>query len=235
MEQKNMEQKKKNKKILIFKIIVSIIVIAILIGATIYLFPVMKDLSTNEGQLAFKEKIQKSGAMGFLMIAGLELAQIFLAVLPGEPIEILAGMCYGGIGGTIFILLMTMISEAAIFVIVRKLGSKFVYEFCKEETVKKIERIMAVLFFIPGTPKDLLTYIAGLLPIKMSRFLVISTLARIPSVISSTLAGASIMNGSWKHAIIMYGVIFLIVLIIMAIYSLFNKDDDTKEALKTIK
>ena len=95
--------------------------------------------STNEGQLAFKEKIQKSGAMGFLMIAGLELAQIFLAVLPGEPIEILAGMCYGGIGGTIFILLMTMISEAAIFVIVRKLGSKFVYEFCKEETVKKIE------------------------------------------------------------------------------------------------
>ena len=142
---------------------------------------------------------------------------------------------------------MTMISEAAIFVIVRKLGSKFVYEFCKEETVKKIEnsnlfknpkkieRIMALLFFIPGTPKDLLTYIAGLLPIKMSRFLVISTLARIPSVISSTLAGASIMNGSWKHAIIMYGVIFLIVLIIMAIYSLFNKDDDTKEALKTIK
>ena len=125
-----MEQKKKNKKILIFKIIVSIIVMAILIGATIYLFPVMKDLSTNEGQLAFKEKIQKSGAMGFLMIAGLELAQIFLAVLPGEPIEILAGMCYGGIGGTIFILLMTMISEAAIFVIVRKLGSKFVYEFC---------------------------------------------------------------------------------------------------------
>lgn len=95
-------------------------------------------------------------------------------------------------------------SEAAIFVIVRKLGSKFVYEFCKEETVKKIEnsnlfknpkkieRIMAVLFFIPGTPKDLLTYIAGLLPIKMSRFLVISTLARIPSVIPSTLAGASI-------------------------------------------
>ena len=100
---------------------------------------------------------------------------------------------------------------------------------------KKIERIMALLFFIPGTPKDLLTYIAGLLPIKMSRFLVISTLARIPSVISSTLAGASIMNGSWKHAIIMYGGIFLVVLIIMAIYSLFNKDDDTKEALKTIK
>lgn len=48
-----MEPKKKNKKILIFKIIVSIIVIAILIGATIYLFPVMKDLSTNEGQTGF--------------------------------------------------------------------------------------------------------------------------------------------------------------------------------------
>ena len=53
---------------------------------------------------------------------------------------------------------------------------------------KKVEMILFILFLLPGTPKDLLVYIAGLLPIKPSRFIIISTLARIPSIVSSTYA-----------------------------------------------
>ncbi len=43
-------------KIKVFKIILAILVLTLFIGITTYLFPVMKDLSSIEGQIAFKEK-----------------------------------------------------------------------------------------------------------------------------------------------------------------------------------
>lgn len=238
---------KQEKKLKIFKIILMILVLAICIGMIIYLFPVMKNLSTTEGQIAFKEKVNNSGILGLLSLFGLQVAQIFLVVIPGEPIEILAGMCYGGLWGTVFILASVLIISTVIFFMVRKLGKKFVCDFCDEKKIekiensklfqnpKKIELIMLILFLIPGTPKDLLTYIGGLLPIKPIHFILISTLARIPSVISSTLAGESLAVGDWKMGVILYGAVLAIVAVIIFIIHKFDKDKTTEEALKTIK
>ena len=51
----------------------------------------------------------------------------------------LAGMCYGGLGGLIFVTASAFIISSIIFFMVRKLGKKFVYDFCDEEKVMKIE------------------------------------------------------------------------------------------------
>lgn len=234
-------------KIKIFKIILMIIVIFILIGVTIYLIPVMKNLSTEAGQLKFKERVNDSGFLGLLMLFGLQFAQIFLFILPGEPIEILAGMCYGGIWGTIFITISSFIISSIVVFAVRKLGRKFVYDFCDEAKVKKIvnsklfknskkiESIMIILFAIPGTPKDLLVYIAGLLPINPLRFILISTFARLPSVISSTLAGANLASGDWKMSILIYLITFIIVGIFVFIFNKFDKSKLTEDTIKSIK
>ena len=225
---------KQEKKLKIFKIILMILVLAICIGMIIYLFPVMKNLSTTEGQIAFKEKVTNSGIIGLLSLFGLQVAQIFLVVVPGEPIEILAGMCYGGLWGTVFILGSVLIISTAIYFMVRKLGRKFVCDFCDEKKIekiensklfqnpKKIELIMLILFLIPGTPKDLLTYIGGLLPIKPIHFILISTLARIPSVISSTLAGESLAVGDWKMGVILYGAVLADVVLVKQEHSCYN-------------
>lgn len=238
---------KKNKKMKIFKIVMTILVLALCVGIIIYLIPVMKELSTKEGQIAFKERINESGILGLLILFGLQVAQIFLIIVPGEPIEILAGMCYGGLWGTIFIMISCAMIATAIFLLVRKYGKKFVYEFCDPRKVrkienskmfqnpKKIEMIMLILFLIPGTPKDLLTYIAGLLPIKATRFIIISTIARIPSIISSTLAGASLAKGDWKSGIILYAIVLVIVAIVIFIINKFDKNKVTKEAIETIQ
>lgn len=243
-----MEENKGSKKVKIFKLIVAIIVLIILIIATIYIFPIIKNISRPEGRIEFKERIQDAGPLGFLMLMGLELAQIFLAILPGEPLEILAGMCFGGIGGTLVVLLAILLSTIAIFFIVRKFGKKFIYEFISKERVdkiensklfknpKKIEKILIIIFLIPGTPKDFLVYLGGILPIKASHFIAISTLARIPSIISSTLAGANLIEGSWKTAIALYALVIIIVAIAILIYRYTDKDDkETEEVLKTIK
>lgn len=194
----------RENKVKIFKIFLTIIVLSLFLGIIIYLFPIMKDLSTLEGQIAFKEKVENSGILGMLSLFGLQVAQIFLIIVPGEPIEILAGMCYGSLWGTVFIMVSAFIISTTIFLLVRKFGRKFVYDFCDKSKVekienskvfqnpKKIEFIMLILFLIPGTPKDLLVYVAGLLPIKPLKFIIISTFARFPSVITSTLAGENV-------------------------------------------
>lgn len=242
------EIKRSSKKVRVFKILLLIAVIAILIVATIQLWPMMKNLTTEQGRNDFKETVQGTGIIGFMMLMGLELAQIFLAFLPGEPLEILAGMCYGAVGGTLFILFSVFISTTLLYFIVRKFGKDFIYEFVSKEKIdkienskifnnpKKIEKILIILFFIPGTPKDFLVYLGGILPVKPLRFILISTFARLPSIISSTLAGSNIINGSWKTAIILYGVVLALVIVTIIIFRFVDKDDkDTKEALKSIK
>lgn len=238
---------KKSKKIIFFKMVLIGMVIVLFIGIILYLFPVIKDLSTVEGQVAFKQRVNESGFLGMLMLFGLQVAQVFLIVLPGEPIEILAGMCYGTIGGYIFITVSVAIITTVIFYLVRTYGRKFVYEFCNKEKIdkiekskifknpKKIEYIMIILFIIPGTPKDLLLYIAGLLPIKPLRFILISTFVRFPSVISSTIAGEHLSLGNWKMSILIYAITFIAVGIFVFVANKLDKTKVTKEVIKAVK
>ncbi len=156
-------------------------------------------------------------------------------------------MCYGGLGGLIFVTASAFIISSVIFFMVRKLGKKFVYDFCDEEKVKKIENskifknpkkiewIMIILFLIPGTPKDLLVYIAALLPIKPLRFILISTFARFPSVVSSTFAGDNLLEGNWQNSIIIYAVTFLLVGTSIFIVNKLDKSKTTEEALRSFQ
>ena len=236
--------KNNNTKIKVIRIILTIVALALMIGIIIYLFPVMKNLSTREGQLAFKNKVDETGIVGLLTLLGLQIAQIFLFIIPGEPIEILAGMCYGWIWGTLFIIVSNLLISTAIFFMVRKLGKEFIYHFNDKEKIskiensklfqnkKKIEYILFILFLLPGTPKDLIVYVSGILPISFKKFIIISTIARIPSIISSTLAGANIAVGDLKMSIIMYAGIFIVVAIVIFIMNKFDKDKTTENVIK---
>lgn len=238
---------KKINKVKILKLVTLIVTVAILFIATIYMMPIIKNLNTTEGQIAFKEKVKQSGIIGLLMLFGLEMAQVILAILPGEPIEILAGICYGSIWGTIFLMISVFITTCMIYFLVKRYGKKFIYGFFSEEKVnklensklfkneKKIEIVMIILFLIPGTPKDLLVYIGGLLPIKSSRFIAISTLLRFPSIISSTIAGDNIIEGQWKIGILAYIVTFLITFIVIFIVNKLDKNKIAEDIIESMK
>lgn len=182
------------------------------------------------------------GARGIFIIIGLMIAQIFLAILPGEPVELLAGMCYGPFWGLIITLIGAFISTFIIFFAVKKFGRKFIYSFASKEKIEKIESsklfanekkldiIFFILFFIPGTPKDLFVYIGGLLPVKPSRFLMIATFARIPSIVSSTIAGSNILSGNWNIIAISYILSFMLAGIV--IYFVNKRDKRIIEAIK---
>lgn len=235
-----------NKKTQI-KVIRILVTIGIIIALSIFLWklaPFMKDLSTTEGQLAFKERIDSMGFGGLLLLFGLQILQILLVVLPGEPFEVLAGMCYGAWGGCLFITISVFITTTIIFFTVRKLGHKYLYNFFQKEKVDRImksklfknprnlDMILFILFFLPATPKDLFVYIGGILPIKPLRFILISTLVRFPSVITSTMVGTNISNGNWEMSLLIYGVTFIVA--VLCIF-LVNLKDKNKEIINIMK
>lgn len=234
-------------KLKVLKIVIATIVFLIMIAIIIYLFPIMGQLSTVEGQIAFKEKVDNSSIWGILALFALQVGQMCLIVLPGEPLEVLAGMCYGVIGGTIFIFASVFVITTVVFYLTRKIGKKFVYSFFSKERIDKIENskffkqpklvetIMFILFLIPGSPKDLLTYIGGLLPIKPLKFILIATFGRFPSVISSTIVGANLSSGDWEISLIVYGITTVLTLSFIFLMNKFDKHKLAKRVMNDIK
>lgn len=205
-----MENKKK-RNLKIVKLLLLFLTIFLLIFLTIKLFPLFKDLASQSGREEFKNRIDEYGFKGVFLIIGLQLLQILVPILPGEPIEFVAGMCYGSFWGMIIIFIGCFLSSFIIFYCVKKFGLDFINTFCNDDQIdklknskllsnpNKIEILLFFLFLIPGTPKDLFVYLAGLLPIKPIRFLLIATFARFPSVITSTLAGSNASSRKFSY------------------------------------
>lgn len=235
---------KNREKIKIMKITVTILIVVALIAFIWKLAPFMTDLTTKEGQLAFKNKISDMGFWGILLLFGLQVLQILLVILPGEPFEVLAGMCYGAWGGALFITVSVFITTTIIFFTVRKLGKKYLYNFFQREKVDKImkskalknprnlEMILCILFFLPATTKDLIVYIGGILPIKPLRFILISTFVRLPSVITSTMVGANISRGNWGISLLIYAITFVIAMVSIYLVSLKDKNKEIIDIMK---
>ena len=155
------------------------------------------------------------GWKGYLVLMGLQCLQVIVALIPGEVVELGAGYAYGAIKGTVICLAGVAISSALIFLLVKKVGVSLVETFISRDRIhqlrfinseRKLKRVVFLLFFIPGTPKDVLTYFVGLTDMRLPEFLLISLVARIPSVVSSTICGQMLGDKNFLTAGIVYAV-----------------------------
>lgn len=165
--------------------------------------------------------IRSLGGWGVLVLVLLQTLQIAVAFLPGEPVELASGILYGGFWGSVLCLVGVLIGSALVYYAVAKLGRGVIDAFHDGKSMQKFKRIRAFqeeksaetltffLFLIPGIPKDFLTFVAPLTPMKPLRFLVLSTLARAPGMFITTYAGQSILSGSFGTAALLYGILFV--------------------------
>ncbi len=204
----------KNKEKTNGKIIIAISAFFMLtIALSLISLPYIHLLSEPETQQKFKEWVTSLGIGGWLLVMGIQIIQIVIAFIPGEPVEILAGVLYEGFGGLFLCMIGCVIASSGVFIISKMFGTPLVIKLFKKSKLdefsflkdaKKLEIIVFLLFLIPGTPKDMLTYIVGASPMKITQFLAVSTFARIPSVISSTFIGSTIRQGEWKTAALIF-------------------------------
>ena len=173
------------------------------------------------------EYIDGFGAYSQLVFIAVRTLQTVVKVIPGEPVEIAAGLAFGTFGGLALCLVGTAVGSAIIVLLTRTLGMKFVTLFVSEEKLrscallKSSDRLYLMLFFfylIPGTPKDIFTYAAALTDIKLWKFFVITGIARIPSIITSTMCGASLCQKNYLAAAVIYGVTLMLSVAGMLVY-----------------
>ena len=168
-------------------------------------FPVYQWLSIPENRSLIWQRIDALGPWGVGIFLCIQVLQVIVALIPGEPVELAAGMLYGTWGGLLICLAGILIGSSVIFTLARRFGQPLVRRLIHEEDMKKyaflsdaqkLDMLVFLVFLIPGTPKDTLNYLCPLTPISPVRFLILSTFARIPSVLSSTFAGANFAEGN---------------------------------------
>ena len=223
--------------------IVSLVSIAILIVlfTLIGIFVGRPLVKTFREPQVFRTWIADKGVWGKLAMAGIMMLQIVVALIPGEPFELGAGYAFGAVEGTVLCLLGSLAASALVFAVVRKWGTNVVELFFNTQKIrsfsflhnaKQLDLLVFTLFLIPGTPKDLLTYVIGLTPMRMSTFLLLSTAARIPSVVSSTVTGSMMGQQRYTVAAIVYGITGVLTLICIILYRrqiILNRRADASE------
>jgi len=165
-----------------------------------------------ENPEAFQKWVDSYGIWSRVIFLGMVVLQVLVAMIPGEPIELAAGYAFGIVEGTILSLLGIVIGSWIIFWLVRKFGVKMVEVFFTQKSIsevgflkntKKTKVLAFLLMLIPGTPKDFLSYFAGLTNLNLKQWLLIVLVARTPSVLTSTITGAAAGDERYILAVIM--------------------------------
>ena len=189
-----------------------------------------------ENPEAFKNWVDTYGIFGKITFILMVFIQVIVALIPGEPLEMVAGYAFGGVEGTILCLIGITLGSVAVLWFVRRYGVRFVEVFFDVKKInslkflqneKRRNFLVFLLFFLPGTPKDLITYFVGLTDIKFSSFLLAVSLARLPSIISSTFGGHALGLKEYTSAIIILAVTALLSLLGFIIYGLIKKHKDS--------
>ena len=176
----------------------------------------------------FRDYVRSFGVLAPVVMLGLQILQVFIALIPGEIVESAAGYVLGPWLGTAICYLGICIASTLIFTLTRRYGVRLVEVFISREkinelrflnTEQKRNTLIFLLFFIPGTPKDLLTYFVGLTDIKLSTFLLLSMVARVPSMVTSTFGGHLLGEERYIGAVILYGITGLLSLLGMVGYN----------------
>ena len=201
--------------------------VSVILFALMFVFFGSRMLEMLREPKILTEYIDGFGAYSQLVFIAVRTLQTVVKVIPGEPVEIAAGLAFGTFGGLALCLVGTAVGSAIIVLLTRTLGMKFVTLFVSEEKLrscallKSSDRLYLLLFFfylIPGTPKDIFTYAAALTDIKLWKFFVITGIARIPSIITSTMCGASLCQKNYLAAAVIYGVTLMLSVAGMLVY-----------------
>lgn len=210
-ELSNMNEKKKT-------IIQRILIIAAMLavaGACVYMYlhfgksviELVKDTDR------FKAWIEGFGVWGVIVFFAIRILQTVVKFIPTEPIEITAGLVWGWFGGLMICLLGNIIGSIIILIMTRRIGKRILRVFRLENKLQsmrflqdreKRNRLLFIFYLVPGTPKDTMTYFAGLTDINRAEFMIISSIARIPAIVSSTICGAYLGANNFKVAAIVF-------------------------------
>ena len=186
-------------------------------GAGYFIGVPMVRLAEDPAQ--FRAWVDSYGFGGRLIFVGMVVLQVVVAFIPGEPIELAAGYAFGFWEGTALTLAGFLIGSWLVYILVKRFGVKLVEVFFSAEKIRKYsflqnpqktQTLAFILMLIPGTPKDFLSYFAGLTQLSLNSWLLIVAVGRLPSLITSTATGAAAGQENYVLSAAMLGITLLL-------------------------
>ena len=185
----------------------------LLLSALIFFFAGTPLIRFAQEPEQFRAWVDEQGVMAPIAFLGMLILQIIVAAIPGEPLEIAAGYAFGALEGTLLCLFGAFLGRVAVFLLVRRFGTRAVEVFFPLEKLQDLKFLqnqrrltfwVFFLFFLPGTPKDVLCYIVGLTRLPLRSWLIISAIAPIPSIVTSTIGGDALGMGNYAFAALVF-------------------------------
>lgn len=178
-----------------------------------------KDLTNDEIQ----EHLSGFGIRGQITISILAMLQVVIAVLPAEPIQVVAGLTFGFWIGTLACLVGVAVGNTVIYVLYKIFGDRLLtyfnhkldIDFGSASTTYKVALVIFILYFLPAIPYGMICFLAATLGMKYYRYIIITTLGALPSVCIGVGLGHIALESSWIISVAVFAVLLLFLCIIM--------------------
>ena len=203
-------------------IIIGITIIVIL--TILFSIPFVKYVNNPDKLRNLIDSFGPLAPIGFIILS---MIQILIPFVPGEPFELLAGYMFGSIEGSLLCFVSGSIASLIIISLIKKYGTKIINIFFKEKEFEKLNFLKSkksfilysIIFILPGTPKDLLCYIGGLCNYDLIPLIIVTSIGRIPSIITSTIPGDAVGDKKYALAAIIYSLSILVCIVGLIIYN----------------
>lgn len=229
----------KNKRIAILKIF---ILTALICGIFLFIFLYFRDTLFNLYWLKnLPQYLRRNRKPALFILLGIQILQIIVFIIPGQPIQIAGSYLYGFFRGYLISIAGAIIGSTIVFYFTRILGQSAVYTLFGEKKSEYYRRkinsgkgltILFYIYLIPGIPKDIVAYVAGISSIDFKKFTLISTIGRSPGMAGSLLLGHFMKSSNYIGIAILSAVTSIILLIIFIkrnkIYSLLEQLEERK-------
>ncbi|MBR2354682.1 MAG: TVP38/TMEM64 family protein [Clostridia bacterium] len=194
--------------------------------------------SNFEDNNVLKDWVTEHPVIGSLVMIAICAVQVIVAFIPGELVEVACGVIFGAIGGTVICLAGILLGSTVAILLARRFGRRLVESLYPKDKLdslpilhdpSKRNAMTAILFLIPGTPKDLLTYIIGLTDMSIPLYLLLASVCRLPSVVMSTVGGDALGDNRWLHAVYIFVIAAAVSGLGYLIYSVIHKRQSKKK------
>lgn len=195
----------------------------IIIGLPVILFFTCRDTLFNKEWLAnLPEFIMQYKGSAAAVLTGMQILQVIICIIPGQPIQLAASYLFGVLKGYLISIGGAVIGAFTAFYIAKVLGKDALETIFGEGKVNDYHRklnsgkgLTAVLliYLIPGIPKDLVAYVAGISDMRLRPFLIVSTIGRSPGMLGSLLTGYFISRRNYAAIGILAAVTAVILII----------------------
>jgi len=208
-------------------------IFALIVGLVFFLsrygpqpFSVMGPSGENIGKLFTRRRklarfLVSLGPYSSAIFILLQALQVIISPIPGELTGAVGGYVYGVSFGFLFSTVGLTLGSWAAFEIADILGKPFIERFVRRDILDKFNFISTntgavicfLLFLLPGFPKDVLCYVLGLTGMRLSTFLIVSTLGRMPGTYMLTIQGASLRSQHYATAVLVAVISAVLVLL----------------------